>query len=185
MPMNIALSPDGRFIVTTDTGYYESLWSIRTSDGKGVSHIDYSNRPSAIGAETNPPTTRRVDESNGLYFGLAIAPDNTVYAAQGAHDTIEAFVRHDATDRQHVATVACGRGRWHEDVGIDWAANQVHGQIEVTEAGQSKLRVGMERVVDPRELRALLDEPSLAPTSVHADDALPQQPRLRGDEQTH
>src|SRR5256885_5651064 len=88
MPMNLALSPDGRFIVTTGMGYYESLWSIRTSDGKGVSHVDYPNRASAIGGEANPPTTRHVDESNGLYYGLAIAPDNTVYAAQGAHDTI-------------------------------------------------------------------------------------------------
>jgi hypothetical protein len=37
MPINLALSPDGRYIVTTDAGYYESLWSIRTSDGRGVS----------------------------------------------------------------------------------------------------------------------------------------------------
>src|SRR2546421_4815471 len=63
MPMNIALSPDGRFIVTTGMGYYESLWAIRTSDGKGVSHVDYPNRPSTIGGEANAPATRRVDES--------------------------------------------------------------------------------------------------------------------------
>jgi len=74
IPFNMVLSPDGKYAVTTDQGYRQALWSIRTSDGKGISHVEY-------------PRTR-MNPRNGLYYGLAIAPDGTVYAAQGANDSI-------------------------------------------------------------------------------------------------
>jgi YVTN family beta-propeller protein len=89
MPINLAISPDGKYLVTTDCGHYEALWSISTADGKGVSHVDYNNSPETTGGEANTrPLSRRADESNGLYYGVVISPDNTVYASQGGHDTI-------------------------------------------------------------------------------------------------
>src|SRR5262249_28097027 len=75
LPMNMALSPNGKFAVTTDMGFRQSLWSIRTSDGTGASHLQFSNQ-----APSGP--------ANGLYYGLAFAPDGTLYAAQGANDSI-------------------------------------------------------------------------------------------------
>jgi YVTN family beta-propeller protein len=67
-------SADRQFAIVTDIGFRQSLWSIRTSDGKGVSHVEFS--------------PKKDDKANGLYYGLAIAPEGTVYAAQGNKDAI-------------------------------------------------------------------------------------------------
>ncbi len=98
LPINLAVSPDGRFAITTDAGFHEALWSIRTSDGKGVSHVDFLNereKPSASPAATKAAgegdfseTAPGSSQTNGLYYGLAISRDNIVYAAQGNHDAI-------------------------------------------------------------------------------------------------
>jgi YVTN family beta-propeller protein len=94
MPINIALTGDGKFAITTDAGYQESLWSIRTSDGVGVSSVDFPN-PTRRGAGTeNGESSEDSDQAkppgqtNGLYYGLAIWHDKIVYAAQGANDSI-------------------------------------------------------------------------------------------------
>ena len=74
IPFNMILSPDGKYAITTDQGYRQMLCSIRTSDGVGVSSLEYPRLP--------------LDEQNGLYYGLAMTPDGTLYAAQGADDAI-------------------------------------------------------------------------------------------------
>src|SRR4051812_16733603 len=58
LPINMIATPDGRFVISTDGGNRQSLWCIRSSDGKGVSHIDYDRSPK--------------DLENGLYYGLAV-----------------------------------------------------------------------------------------------------------------
>lgn len=100
LPMNVIVSPDGQHIVVSDMGYYQSLWSISTDTGKGVSHIDFPNRISkgkkstesnlgnagpAMGASAILPGRLK---SNGLYYGLAMDGHGTLYAAQGSHDSI-------------------------------------------------------------------------------------------------
>ena len=72
LPMNIALSTDGKYAVTTDMGFRQALWAIGTADGKGTSHLDFSKQ----------------GDKNGLYYGLAVGQDGTVYAAQGNFDKI-------------------------------------------------------------------------------------------------
>ena len=74
IPINMLLSPDGQYSVSTDQGFRQAIWSIRTSDGAGASHVDF-------------PRTK-ANAKNGLYYGLAFAPDGTLYAAQGANDSI-------------------------------------------------------------------------------------------------
>ena len=69
LPMNIALTTDGKYAVTSDMGYRQALWAIGTADGKGTSHLDFD---------------KANHDKNGLYYGLAIAGDGTVYAAQGS-----------------------------------------------------------------------------------------------------
>src|SRR5262249_39111777 len=44
MPMNIVFSPDGRYLISSDMGNRQSLWSINASNGAGVSHLDFSNK---------------------------------------------------------------------------------------------------------------------------------------------
>ena len=73
LTMNLAPTPDGKYALSSDMGYREALWSIKTSSGKGVSHIDFDNTTNA---------------TNGLYYGIAISPANTFYAAQGQNNTI-------------------------------------------------------------------------------------------------
>jgi YVTN family beta-propeller protein len=92
VPINLTLSPDGKYNITTSAGYYEYLWSIRVSDGKGVSSVEFSNRrtsaPPVGGEATTKASPAGSIESNGVYYGLVIAPNNTVYASQGAHDSV-------------------------------------------------------------------------------------------------
>lgn len=73
-PVNMAVSADGKFVFVTDAGYRQSIWSLRASDGQGVSHVTFRRT--------------RGQPANGLYYGLAVAPDGTVYAAQGNRDAI-------------------------------------------------------------------------------------------------
>src|SRR5579883_3370569 len=70
LPMNMIASSDGRYAVVSDMGERESLWSLYTDDGAGVSHVDFVK-------------SSRWD-SNGLYYGLVIDKDGTIYASQGA-----------------------------------------------------------------------------------------------------
>ncbi|MGD0767805.1 MAG: alkaline phosphatase family protein [Tepidisphaeraceae bacterium] len=97
LPMNLALTPDGKYVLASDMGYRQSLWSIRVADGQGVSHLDFNYRAprkkraaasSPAGENADAPTVPGSPESNGLYYGLAVGPDHIAYAAQGAHDSI-------------------------------------------------------------------------------------------------
>jgi YVTN family beta-propeller protein len=109
-PVNMIVSPDGQFAITSDIGYRQAIWTIRLSDGAGMSHIAFPNKDAArvamrlfdkvegaakqafsdIGEEGESPELpkKRSLKSYGLYYGLAIASDGTLYAAQGANDTI-------------------------------------------------------------------------------------------------
>src|SRR5271157_4724118 len=73
LPMNIILSPDGKFAITSDMGFHQELSSIDTNTGQTMSEVEFENTSAA--------------PSNGLYYGLAFAPgkgpDYTLYAAQG------------------------------------------------------------------------------------------------------
>src|SRR5271165_363800 len=78
LPMNVILSPDGKYAITTDMGFHEELSSIDTSTGQTVDEVAFENTSTA--------------PSNGLYYGVAFAPGNgpdyTLYAAQGQNQTI-------------------------------------------------------------------------------------------------
>ena len=99
-PMNMVATPDGRFVITSDMGWRESLWAIRMEDGRGVSEAAFSNKTrngkNAPGGEApKDPAASAGPKTNGLYYGLAASADGTVYAAQGGHDSI-AVLRMDA-----------------------------------------------------------------------------------------
>ena len=72
-PSNMITSADGRYVIVSDIGFRQSLWSISAAEGKGVSHLDFPMKKG---------------DATGLYYGLAAAPDGTIYAAQGNKDAI-------------------------------------------------------------------------------------------------
>src|SRR6266568_188878 len=73
LPMNIVLSPDAKFGITSDMGFRQSLWSINSKTGIGISHVDFPNDSNS---------------TNGLYYGLAFGDGGLLYVAQGANDSI-------------------------------------------------------------------------------------------------
>ena len=74
-PSNLVLSPDGKFAVSSDSGFRESLQVISTKTGKSVSHVDFPS---------TPPSAK----NNGLYYGLAFSANGTLYASMGCASSI-------------------------------------------------------------------------------------------------
>jgi len=82
LPMNIVLSPNGKYALVSDMGFDQSLTAINAKTGAFVSNIEYPNC-NFCGFQN----------SNGLYYGLAFGSVNgngaTLYAAQGGNNTID------------------------------------------------------------------------------------------------
>ncbi len=78
LPMNMILTPGGKYAVTSDMGFHQLLSVLNTTTGKVVSSLEFGS-PSA---RSNP----------GLYFGLAAAANAdgsyTLFASQGNNHTI-------------------------------------------------------------------------------------------------
>ena len=78
LPMNIILSPDGKYALVSDMGFDQSLTSVNAKTGAFVSNVDYPNCNYC-----------QFQNTNGLYYGLAFGSNGTVYAAQGGNNTID------------------------------------------------------------------------------------------------
>jgi YVTN family beta-propeller protein len=70
MPLNMAITPDGQYAVTTCDGYTERICTVRIADGKEAGSLEFDNP--------------KAHKTNGLYYGLAFGPGGALYAAQGA-----------------------------------------------------------------------------------------------------
>ncbi len=81
-PANMLLSPDGKYVVVTNTGFRQFLSVVRVSDGHLVSQVRLG-------------TPEGARSKQGLYYGLAFARDgekNTIlYASRGAEGTIASY----------------------------------------------------------------------------------------------
>ncbi|BDI29732.1 hypothetical protein CCAX7_17830 [Capsulimonas corticalis] len=80
-PSNLALSPDGKYILVTNSGYREYLSVLRVSDGAMVSQLDF-----------NGPSTVIKKKKQALYYGLACGKTEngvtTVYASRGGEGIV-------------------------------------------------------------------------------------------------
>jgi len=61
MPLNIVISPDGKYAVTTSSGMNALLCTLRVSDGSIVNSISYPSMDSS-------------SPNNGLFYGLVFDP---------------------------------------------------------------------------------------------------------------
>jgi len=105
MPMNVVISQDGNYAITTGAGYQEQLCSVRVSDGRQVFSLDFARS--------------RSDHSNGLYYGLAFGPDGRLYAAQGAAKRVAIFrLSKDGTLKSD-GELAMGRHDFAAGVAVD------------------------------------------------------------------
>jgi len=80
MPLNIVLSPDGKYAITTSSGMIALLCSLKVSDGTVVNSVSF-------------PTMNANNPNNGLFYGLVFDPNPsnntyTLYAAQGTYGTV-------------------------------------------------------------------------------------------------
>ena len=80
MPLNIVLSPDGRYAITTSSCLNVSLSTLRVSDGAVISSLAFPGDDPSI-------------PNAGLFYGLVFDPTPhngayTLYAAQGAYGTV-------------------------------------------------------------------------------------------------
>jgi len=80
MPLNVVLSPDGQYAITTSSCLDTRLTAMRVSDGAVVSSLSFP------AGDTNNP-------NQGLFFGIAFDPTPhdgayTFYASQGAFGTV-------------------------------------------------------------------------------------------------
>lgn len=74
-PVNMALSPDGRFLVVTNVGFRQQLTVIDAANGQVTDRVPFL-------------ASSKGDTS--LYYGLAFR-GNTLYASQGSQDRIGVF----------------------------------------------------------------------------------------------
>ena len=90
LPMNEILTPDGKYAITTDMGFRESLHAISTTTGQDAGSPLQFGKDNGDGSY-GPP---------GLYYGLAIKANgdgsSTLYASEGASSAI-AMVNVSAT----------------------------------------------------------------------------------------
>ncbi|MEZ0263562.1 MAG: bifunctional YncE family protein/alkaline phosphatase family protein [Phycisphaerae bacterium] len=85
LPVNLLLTPDGKWVISSDQGSRQALWAVRASDGEGVSHVKFTNK--------RGKDATAADKAIGLYYGLAVSPtgadgSHTIYAAMGNRDAI-------------------------------------------------------------------------------------------------
>src|SRR5438046_1462905 len=74
-PANMAVSPDGKFVVVTNTGFKEQLSVLDSSTGALVSKVDFNDSP-----KDGPIAS--------LYYGLAFDKFGVLYASNGPLDLV-------------------------------------------------------------------------------------------------
>ena len=140
LPINMAMSPDGSFAVTTDAGFRESIWSLSTADGHGVSSVAYQRS--------------KTDSANGLYYGLTFAPDGTLYAAQGAASRVAVLHLNDKGELSEERTIDTGPGSFPAGVALDRAACSISLTTTLKRRGPMRRRAGRQRRGMRRRSRA-------------------------------
>jgi YVTN family beta-propeller protein len=124
LPMTMLSTRDGRFAVVCSMGYRTSLLSVDMTTGHIVNTIDFAShavpRPPAKSDEEDthyvaPPP----EQTNGVYYGLAVDGDGVIYAAQGAHDTIAVLSVSSTGELSMTGSIAAQAGDFPAGLAVD------------------------------------------------------------------
>jgi len=94
-PCNMALSPDGRYVVATNTGSRQQLSVLDAQTGQLLSAVHF-NRATPV--------------RESLYFGLAFGPDGLLYVSRGNQDKISRYKLEQGGNLTHVGDWAIASG---------------------------------------------------------------------------
>lgn len=83
LPLGMAMSPDGRFLVTSSNGFRQYLHVVSTVDGSMQDSAPFQEFSDA------PPQPGVFVPTGALYYGLAFSPDGkTLYASGGSDNEV-------------------------------------------------------------------------------------------------
>ncbi len=140
LPMNMIATPDGQYVITTDMGFRQSLVALRASDGTVASRLDFPNSAQ--------------NQTNGLYYGLAIQPNgdgtSTLYAAQGGNAGIAVVTVTANGALSQTGTIAMKTGDFPAGLALD---NRGYLYVAVNEF--SSLGVDLRIVTTPGSLAVI------------------------------
>ncbi len=121
-PSGLVKAADGKFAIVCGMGYRESLYSIATADGHVAGRVDFAaKRPTRLNPNNGVDDSKDEDplsKSNGLYFGVAVS-GNTVYAAQGAHDSIAVLTLSDGGSLKQTGSIKTHEGDFPAGLATD------------------------------------------------------------------
>jgi YVTN family beta-propeller protein len=124
-PVGLTPSTDGNFAVVCGMGYREALYSVSTVDGHITSKVEFASvAPKKMHAQTGTDAeeTKGPETTNGVYYGTVVQGD-TVYAAQGAHDSIAILNLSPAGQLTQSGSIATKAGDFPAGLAMDKAGH--------------------------------------------------------------
>ncbi len=98
LPVNMIASADGQYAITSDGGYRQFIWTTRISDGVGVSNVPFPHKTGK--------TATTQEKSHGLYYGLALSPNEKfLYATLGDMNAVAVI---DVPDKELEGYIPAG-----------------------------------------------------------------------------
>ena len=135
MPLNIVLSPDGEYAITTSSCISALLSTVRVSDGAVISSLAFPSFDPSI-------------PNGGLFYGLVFDPtpnkDNTytLYAAQGAYGTVAVLTLGSDGTLTQTGTIPAASSRPNPYVPLDQPAGIAFANGTIYMANYFSVKLG-------------------------------------------
>ena len=134
LPMNMILTPDGRYAISSDMGFRQALVSVSTVTGRLAQPVTAPAPTNTDGSPAGFPASAAILQfgpaqsdgtygPQGLYYGLAVKANgdgsSTLYAAQGANSSV-AVVNVSASGALSLTgTIALKKGDFPAGLALD------------------------------------------------------------------
>ena len=167
-PVGLTPTADGKYAIVCGMGYREALFSISTADGHIASRVNFpSASPKRMASQTGVDATAGIPKSisaNGVYYGI-VASNNTIYAAQGAKDSICSYQIDADGQLTQPTSISTKAGDFPAGLAIDdaqhlYVANNASADSDTGFANPASMAI-YSTGADPRELgRYTFDNPT-------------------------